>query len=279
VRRLRGPRGAGGTVVLALLVGVIVAFLAIPMVALVAETPLRRLPTLVREQAVIDAIRVTATTNLIANVIIIVVGTPASYLLATRRFRGRNAVLTMLEVPLVLPPAVAGVGLLAAYGRFGLLGQYLDAYGILIPFSTIAVVLAITFVAAPYYLRQAIAAFEAVDPTVVAAGRTLGAGPARAFATIALPLAASGLIAGWALSFARGVGEFGATLLFAGNVQGVTQTLSLAIYDQFEGDFSIALAISAILLVFSTGVLIAAKLVPTWTASGSTSRSPSVTSL
>jgi molybdate transport system permease protein len=187
-------------------------------------------------------------------------------------------VITLVELPLVLPPAVAGVALLAAYGRFGLVGSFLDDHGILIPFSTSAVVLAIPFVAAPYYLRGAIAAFEAVDPSLVAAARTLGARPWRAFWTTALPLAASGLLAGWALCFARGVGEFGATLLFAGNIEGVTQTLSLAIYDQFEGTFSIALAISIILLVFSAGVLITAKLVPTWTPSTSTSSSPSATS-
>jgi molybdate transport system permease protein len=278
VQRLTARRGAGGTALLALLVGVIVAFLAIPLIALVAQTPLRRLPELIQQQTVADAIRITVITNVLANLIIVAIGTPASYFLATRRFRGRGAVLTMLELPLVLPPAVAGVGLLAAYGRFGLIGGFLDARGVLIPFSTIAVVLAIVFVAAPYFLRQAISAFEAVDPSVMAAARTLGAGPRRAFVTTALPLAASGLIAGWALSFARGVGEFGATLLFAGNIEGVTQTLSLAIYDQFESDFSIALAVSVILLVFSTGVLIAAKLVPTWTASASTSRSPSATS-
>lgn len=278
MRRLTVARGMGGTILLASLVGLILAFLAIPLVALFAETPLRELPTLLRDPTVVDAIKVTATANIAANLIIVVIGTPAAYLLATRRFRGRSAVITLLELPLVLPPAVAGVGLLAAYGRFGLVGSTLDAYGVLIPFSTFAVVLAITFVAAPYYLRGAIAAFEAVDPSLVAAGRTLGAGPRRAFVTIALPLAASGLIAGWALSFARGVGEFGATLLFAGNIQGVTQTLSLAIYDEFEGTFSIALAISVILLVFSAGVLIAAKLVPAWAPSTSTSRSLSATS-
>lgn len=254
------------------------AFLAIPLIALFAEAPIRDLPDLIRDPVVVSALKVTIIANLAANLLIIGFGTPTAYFLATRRFRGRALLITLFEMPLVLPPAVAGVALLAAYGRFGMIGQYLDQHGILIPFSTSAVVLAVAFVAAPYYLRQAIAAFEGVDPDLVAASRTLGAGPRRSFLTISLPLAATGLVAGWALAFARGVGEFGATLLFAGNIVDVTQTLSLAIYDQFEGTFDIALAISVILLVFSAGVLTTAKLVPTWTPSSSTSRSRSATS-
>src|SRR5262245_14800747 len=275
---MRSARRAALSVLLVLVLAVGFTFLAIPLIALVTETPLRQVPEIVRQQVVIDALKITLGANLAANLLIVGFGTPTAYLLATRSFRGRSLLITLVELPLVLPPAVAGVALLSAYGRFGLVGQYLGDHGILIPFSEFAVVLAITFVAAPFYVRQAIAAFQAVDPVVVAAGRTLGAGPTRAFMTVALPLAASGLIAGWALAFARGVGEFGATLLFAGNIQGITQTLTLAIYDQFEGDFSISLVISMILLVFSAGILFASKLVPTWAPSTSTSRSLSVTS-
>ena len=130
--------------------------------------------------------------------------------------------MTLVELPLVLPPAVAGIGPIAAFGRFGLLGEELSALGIHVAFTRLAVVLAIAFVAGPFYVRTAIAAFEAVDPTLTAASRTLGAGPARTFARVALPLAAARLGCGAALSFARGLGEFGATIMF-GSLQGVTQ--------------------------------------------------------
>ena len=128
--------------------------------------------------------------------IILVIGTPAAYFLATRRFRGRPVVITLIELPLVLPPAVAGIGLLAAFGRVGLLGEHFGAFGLSLPFTQAAVVLAVIFVASPFYLRQAVASFEAVDPDLVAAARTLGARPWRAFWRIALPLAAGGLAAG-----------------------------------------------------------------------------------
>ena len=153
----------------------------------------------------------------------------------------------------MLPPAVAGIGLLAAFGRLGLLGGTLETLGVRIGFTQAAVVLAILFVAGPFYLRPAIAAFEAVDPTLLAAARTLGAGPGRTFARVALPLAGSGLSAAAALSLARGIGEFGATIMFAGSLQGVTQTLSLAIYRQFDVDFTQALAMGALLVVRQRG--------------------------
>ena len=169
--------------------------------------------------------------------------------------------LTLVELPLVLPPAVAGIGLLAAFGRFGLLGDQLDALGLQIGFTQVAVVLAVAFVAGPFYVRPAISAFEAVDPTLLAASRTLGAGPARTFGRVALPLAGGGLGAGAALAFARGLGEFGATIMFAGSLQGVTQTLSLAIYQEFDVDFDGALAISALLVLVSATLLLTVKLV------------------
>src|SRR5207237_5187027 len=155
---------------------------------------------------------------------------PAAYLLASRRFPGRAAVVTLVELPLVLPPAVAGIALLAAFGRVGLLGGTLHAVGLSIPFTKTAVVLAVAFVESPFYLRGAIAAFEAVDRTLLDAARTLGAGPARVFSRVALPLALGGLGASSAVALARGLGEFGATIIFAGSLQGVTQTLPLAIY-------------------------------------------------
>jgi molybdate transport system permease protein len=152
-----------------------------------------------------------------------------------RRFRGREALVTLVELPLVLPPAVAGLGLLAALGSRGLLHTSL-------PFTQGAVLLAVAFVASPLYVRAGIAAFEGVDANVVAASRTLGAGPVRTFFRVVLPLARDGLAAGAALAFARALGEFGATIMFAGSLRGVTQTLPLAVYSEFAVDFDVALA-------------------------------------
>jgi molybdate transport system permease protein len=246
-------------------------FLLLPIVAIFAELSPQELLDGVTSDVTLDALRVTAETNLLAMALIVLFGTPTAYLLATRRFRGRALLVTVVELPLVLPPAVAGIGLLAAFGRLGLLGGTLDALGLEIAFTKIAVILAVTFVASPFYVRTAIAAFEAVDPDLVAASRTLGAGPARTFARVALPLASGGLGAGAALAFARGLGEFGATIMFAGSLQGVTQTLSLAVYQEFDVDFDRALAIGALLVVGSALVLLAAKLVLAWRRSASTS--------
>jgi len=258
---------------LALCSGIFLAFLAIPLVALFTETLLDEIPHLLSDPAVQDILSVTVRTNLIANGLILLLGTPTAYLLATRRFPGRALLVTLVELPLVLPPAVAGIGLLAAFGAGGLFGDALQEAGIMIPFTEWAVVLAITFVASPFYVRQGIAAFEAVDPQLPAAARTLGAGPARTFLRIFLPLAASGLVAGWVLAFARGVGEFGATIMFAGNVPGVTQTLTLGIYEQLEANFDLALAIGVLLVILSAVVLLTYKLISSWRSSTSTSTS------
>ena len=182
--------------------------------------------------------------------------------------------ITLVELPLVLPPAVAGIALFAAFGRLGLLGSTFEALGFTVALTPAAVVLAITYVASPFYIRQAIASFEALDRSLLDASRTLGAGPARTFFRIALPLAGKGLAAGAALSFARGIGEFGATIMFAGSLQGVTQTLSLAIYAQFDLDFDVALALGALLVIVSATILLLVKLIPAWTRSTSTSPSP-----
>ena len=219
-----------------------------------------------------DALIVSLKTSAIAHAAVLLFGTPAAYVLGRKRFRGRGLVLTLVELPLVLPPAVAGIGLFAAFGRAGLLGEELDAFGIQIPFTQTAVVLAVAFVESPFYLRGAIAAFEAVDDSLLDAARTLGAAPARVFARVALPLAAGGLGAASALALARGLGEFGATIIFAGSLQGVTQTLPLAIYAQFEQDFDTALAISALFIVVGAVLLVTLKLYP-WFRLVSISRS------
>jgi molybdate transport system permease protein len=210
---------------------------------------------------VTDALVVTAKTTVVAQLLVLLLGTPTAYMLARTRFAGRSLLVTLVELPLVLPPAVAGLGLLVTFGRTGLLHTS-------IPFTQAAVVLAVAFVSSPLYVRAAIAAFEAVDADVVAAARTLGAGPARTFFRVVLPLARGGLGAGAALAFARGIGEFGATIMFAGSLQGRTQTLALAVYSEFDQDFTVALAVSALLVLVSAALLVTIK----WLPSLSTSR-------
>ena len=247
------------------------AFLVLPIASIFLRIPPSELVAALGSDVARDAIVVTLETTLVAQAAILFVGTPAAYFIASRRFTGRAVLITLVELPLVLPPAVAGIGLLAAFGRLGLLGETLSVLGIQVAFTKLAVVLAVAFVAGPFYLRTAIAAFEAVDPTLTAASRTLGARPARTFGRIALPLAGGGLGAGAALSFARGLGEFGATIMFAGSLQGVTQTLSLAVYEQFDVDFDTALAIGAALVAVSAALLLLAKLRFPWRRSTSTS--------
>jgi molybdate transport system permease protein len=259
------------TGVAVLAAALVVGFLLLPVLAIFLRVSPAELVGRLDDRVVLDALVVTAKTNGIAFALTLLVGTPAAYLVAVRRFPGRTLVVTLCELPLVLPPAVAGIGLLAAFGRLGLLGGTLDAAGVRVGFTQAAVVLAVLFVAGPFYLRLAIAAFEAVDPTILAAARTLGAGPGRTFLRVALPLAGGGLGAGAAVSLARGIGEFGATIMFAGSLQGVTQTLSLAIYAQFDVDFTRALAMGALLVVVSAAVLLAIKVVPLWGRSPSTS--------
>ena len=245
-----------GLIVAALATG---AFLALPLISIFLRIPLGRLLDQLSSKVVTDAIVVSLKTTALAQLLIVAFGTPTAYLLATRRFPGRSFAITLVELPLVLPPAVAGIGLLAAFGRVGLLGSSLSAFGIQLPFTQAAVVLAVAFVASPLYIRLAIAVFESVDPALIDASRTLGAGEARTFRRIALPLARGGLAAGAALAFARGLGEFGATIMFAGSFQGVTQTLSLAIYAQFDVQFDTALALGGLLVVVSATLLLLLK--------------------
>jgi molybdate transport system permease protein len=264
-------RALGGALVFAAAT-VAFAFLLFPVAAIFARVPPGRLVAQLSNPVVTDALLVSLKTTLIAQALVLLVGTPAAHLLASRRFPGRSLAVTLVELPLVLPPAVAGIGLIAAFGRFGLLGGALSSLGIRLGLTQAAVVLAVAFVSSPLYLRQAIATFETVDPDLVAASRTLGAGPARTFFRVVLPLARSGLAAGAALAFARGLGEFGATIMFAGSLQGVTQTLPLAIYTEFAVDFNVTLAMSALLVVVSAALLVALKVTLQWQPSRPTSR-------
>jgi molybdate transport system permease protein len=265
-------------VFLAMAAGLTLAFLLLPLAALFLRVSPGTLFSQLGSEVALDALVVSLKTSAIAHAFILAIGTPAAYLLATRTFRGRGLLITLTELPLVLPPAVAGVGLLAAFGRAGLLGGTFRAAGISIPFTQAAVVLAVIFVASPFYVRLAIAAFSSVDATLLDASRTLGAGSRRTFWRVALPLAAGGLSAGSALAFARGLGEFGATIMFAGSLQGRTQTLPLAIYAELDLDFDVALAVGALLVLVSFAVLLAVKLLPSWTRFTSISLSAAVPS-
>jgi molybdate transport system permease protein len=212
------------------------------------------------EPAARDALWLSLKTSLAALTIIVLLGTPAAYLLATRDFRGRSLVMTLIELPLVLPPAVAGIALLACFGPKGIFGGALDDAGVELVLQTAGVVVALTFVAAPFYLRQAQEAFAAVDPDLIDAARTLGAGEAKAFVRVAIPCAGQGISAGLALAWGRALGEFGATLMFAGSFPKITQTAPLAIFAQFSRDFSSALALSAVLVIVSAALLLSVKL-------------------
>jgi molybdate transport system permease protein len=248
-------------------------FLTLPIVAIFAHTTPGNLLDQLSNPVVRDAFVVSINTSLIAQALIILFGTPIAYLLATQRFPGHAIAVTIVELPLVLPPAVAGIGLLAAFGRLGLLGSSLDALGISLPFTQTAVTIAVAYVASPLYIRQAIAAFEATDPSLSAASRTLGATRTRTFFRVVLPLARGGLVAGLALSFARGLGEFGATIMFAGSLQRVTQTLPLAIYAEFDQNFDATLAMSGALVLISVLLLLTLRIGLTWQRSPS-KRSP-----
>jgi len=243
--------------VLAAALGLALAFLVLPVVAIFVDTSPGDLIASLGDGAARDALLLSLETTAIAVALIVAVGTPAAWFLATRRFPGKAIVVTLVELPLVLPPAVAGIGLLAALGPQGILG---GVVGDSLVLQTAGVVVALTFVAAPFYLRQAQASFAAIDPALLEASRTLGAGEARTFARIAIPTALPGLAAGLALAWGRALGEFGATLMFAGSFRGVTQTVPLAIYDQFATDFPAALALSAVLVCVSAALLAAVKL-------------------
>lgn len=262
-------------VAVALVVAVVLAFLLVPIVALVTYQPVDKLIQAFGTRVATDAIVVSLKTNLIAFALMVGLGTPFAYILARSRFLGRSIVITVVELPLVMPPAVAGLALLVAFGRFGLLGHTLGALGIDLAFTQAAVVIAIVFVASPFYLRGAIAAFDAVDPTLIDVAGTLGAGPVRRMLRVAIPLAAGGLGAAAAVALARGLGEFGATILFAGSFQGSTQTLPLAVYSLFDANLDQVVAIGVLLIIVSAAILLTSKLLMrSWTSSKSTSPSP-----
>jgi molybdate transport system permease protein len=239
---------------------VAISFLVLPVLAILTHSPPRRLVQALGDPASREALKLSLETTLAALALIVVIGTPAAFLLASRSFPGRALLITLIELPLVLPPAVAGIGLLAALGPRGILGGALRTSGVQLVLQSAGVIVAVAFVSAPLYLRQAQASFQGVEKGLLDAARTLGCAEAGAFLRVAVPVAMPSLLAGAALAWARALGEFGATLMFAGSYRGVTQTVPLAIYDRFATDFPGALGLSAILVAVSAALLLVVKL-------------------
>ncbi len=210
--------------------GLLIAFLVVPLLALIVGTSADELRLGLADPLVWPALRLSLLTTSISLVLVVAFGTPLSWSLARSETRVARAIENLAQLPIVIPPAVAGVALLLAFGRRGLLAGWLYPEGSSVTFTTSAVVMAEVFVSAPFFVQAAISAFRRVDARLLVVARTFGASPLRVFVRIAIPLAAPGLVAGAAMSWARSLGEFGATLMFAGNLQGKTQTLPLAIY-------------------------------------------------
>jgi molybdate transport system permease protein len=234
-------------------------FVLLPLASLLLRTMQGTLHTTIVSTQVLQAVSLSMMTSLLATLLAVVLGTPLAYLLARYRFRGRAVLETVIDLPMVLPPAVAGVALLMAFGRRGVLGSYLSEAGLDLAFTQAAVVLAQLFVAAPFYVKSAIAGFSRVERDAEEAAAIDGAGPLMVFRSITVPLAAPALLGGAVMTWARSLGEFGATIIFAGNFPGRTQTMPLAIYIGFELNLSVALTLSIVLLVVSFGVLVVVK--------------------
>jgi molybdate transport system permease protein len=251
-----GGRGLG------VVAGIVGLFLGLPVVVLLARAATDgALLATAASRVVLDALVLSLTTTAISLVLTVALGLPLAIVLARRRFRGSSILETVIDLPIVLPPSVAGLALLLLLGRRGLLGGPLDVLGIEIPFTTLAVIVAQTFVAAPFFIRSARAGIAAVDRDIEDAARVDGASERQLFQTVTIPLARAALAAGLVMSWARALGEFGATIMFAGNVEGRTQTLPLVVYGEFQGgDLDGSIAAAAILVLAAIGVLVAVRL-------------------
>jgi molybdate transport system permease protein len=242
-----------------LVAGLTLLFLGLPVAVLIVRSVADgSLTDALTTPVVLDALVLSLITTAISIVLTVTFGLPLAWLMARRTFRGSWLVETIVDLPIVLPPAVAGLGLLLVFGRRGLIG---DTLGLSIPFTTFAVILAQTFVSAPFFIRSARTGFVNVDRDLEAAARVDGASEFQLFRRITAPLAATALAAGLVMAWARALGEFGATIMFAGNIEGRTQTLPLVVYGEFQGgDLDASIAAAAILIVAAFGVLIAVRI-------------------
>ena len=234
-----------------------VAFLLLPLLGLLVRAPWRSLDRVLAESQVVDALRLSLICASAATVVSLVFGVPLAWVLARARFRGRGLLRALVTLPLVLPPVVGGVALLLAFGRRGIVGQYLDSwFGFTLPFTTLGVVVAETFVAMPFLIVTVEGAFRSADRGYEEAAATLGASRLTVFRRVTLPLIGPSLVAGSVLCWARALGEFGATITFAGNFPGRTQTMPIAVYLALERDPEAAIALSLVLLAVSVAVLV-----------------------
>jgi molybdate transport system permease protein len=254
-----GVRAVRALTLAACVVGL--AFLGLPLVVLVLRAGTTgTLLAAATNPAVVEALVLSLLTTAVSTTIVVAFGTPLAYLLARRRFRGSWLASAIVDLPIVLPPAVAGLALLLAFGRRGTLGPAFEALGIVIPFSTLAVVLAQVFVACPFYIRAARTGFAAVDRDLEDAARVDGADSTGVFRFITFPQAGPAIAAGLVLSWARALGEFGATIMFAGNIEGRTQTLPLLVYSEFQSSLDASVAGAAVLVLAALAVLAAVRL-------------------
>jgi molybdate transport system permease protein len=247
-----------------MLVGVLAGsfflFLGVPLVALLFHEPPELLWAAMRQPEVLQALQLSIFTTSISTFLTVLFGLPVAYVLARMQFPGHNLLETLVTLPTVFPPVVAGVALLLTFGRFGLIGHYLTPLGLTIPFTTPAVILAQMFVSSPFFINTAKAGLEQLDRRYEQAAYTLRASPLYAFRRVVLPLIRPALLTGIGLAWARALGELGATITFAGNFPGVTQTMPIAVYIAAESDLDTAVALSVVLLAVSFGLLLALRI-------------------
>ena len=258
------PAG-GDRVFVALAIGasvVLLAFLALPFLGVLLRVSPAALLSRLRDPLVLSALRLSLVTAAVSTAVVALLGAPTAWLLAARRLPGQRFVEVLLLLPMVLPPTVAGLALLMAFGRMGLAGHALSLFGVRLPFTTAGVVVAQVFMSAPFFVVPARAGFAGVDRRLLDAAGTLRAGEAFTFFRVVLPLARPALIAGLAMSAARALGEFGATITFAGNFPGTTQTMPLAVYVALQSDLDTAVVLAVLLLLMSFGLLLALRGTP-----------------
>ena len=252
-----GDRLASGFAVAAL--ALLSGFISLPILSLVIWTVNEGSWREMASPVALDALLLSAQTTAITMGIIFVIGTPAAFVLARAQFPGKRLINALIDIPAVLPPSAAGIALLLAFGRVGLLGEHLQVLGIQLSFTTAAVVMAELFVASHFYVRQAAVGFASIDRDVEEAAMVDGAGRLKVLSKITIPLALPALVAGAVMAWARALGEFGGTIIFAGSFRGVTQTMPLAIYGTLENDFDAAVALSVLVLGFAFVVILAAR--------------------